>query len=123
VTDRERTGLRWRSDAIDDRTAAVPDRAEEAGVTPVVPADKWRGGTPVLRPHGRPAGEGDPSTLFHKIVMIRNKLQNARTAGQRLDLPDDAKVKPRATSPAATVSLTTFNAVRGGRGSVQRRGE
>ena len=50
---------------------------EETGITPVVPAEKWRGGTLVLRPGT--AGLQEKSwpieTFFHKIVMLRNRLR------------------------------------------------
>jgi hypothetical protein len=56
---------------------------EEAGVTPVTPAAKWRGGTLVLRP-GQPGLQEKSwpiETFFHKIVMLRNRL---RTLEQQL---------------------------------------
>jgi hypothetical protein len=83
----------------------------EGGLTPVVPADKWRGGTLVLRP-GKP-GVQDKSwpieTFFHKIVMIRNRL---RTLGQQvngMDLAEDVKVKLQAYITGCYGSLTSFN--------------
>ena len=50
---------------------------EETGITPVVPAEKWRGGTLVLRP-GTPDLQEKSwpiETFFHKIVMLRNRLR------------------------------------------------
>jgi hypothetical protein len=49
---------------------------EEAGLTPVAPAARWRGGTLVLRP-GTPGLQEKTwpiDTFFHKVVMIRNRL-------------------------------------------------
>src|SRR5512138_1732625 len=50
---------------------------EELGLTPVAPAAKWRGGQLLLRP-GRPGLQEKVlpiDALFHKVVMIRNKLR------------------------------------------------
>src|SRR4029077_2662064 len=64
---------------------------EEAGITPTVPAEKWRGGTLVLRP----AAEGQQTktwpieTFFHKIVMVRNRLRTLEQQVNASDLPDD----------------------------------
>jgi hypothetical protein len=84
---------------------------EEAGVTPAVPAEKWRGGTVILKP-------GNPSlqerswpidTLFHKIVMIRNKLRTLEQQVNASDLPEDAKVKLQSYITGCYGSLTSFN--------------
>jgi len=84
---------------------------EEAGVTPVVPAAKWRGGTMVLRPGT--AGLQDKvipiDALFHKIVMIRNRLRTLEQQVNAADLPDDAKVKLQSYITGCYGSLTTFN--------------
>ena len=84
------------SDATDDLEMLLRRIVrEEAGVTPVVPADKWRGGTLVLRPGT--AGLQDKvipiDALFHKIVMIRNRLRTLEQQVNASDLPDDGKVK------------------------------
>jgi len=84
---------------------------EEAGVTPVVPAEKWRGGMLVLRPGT--AGLQEKAipieALFHKIVMIRNRLRTLEQQVNASDLPDDAKVKLQSYITGCYGSLTTFN--------------
>jgi hypothetical protein len=84
---------------------------EEAGITPVTPADKWRGGTLVLRP-GTP-GLQDKSwpieTFFHKIVMLRNRLRTLEQQVNASDMPDDAKVKLQSYISGCYGSLTSFN--------------
>ena len=68
---------------------------EETGITPVAPAEKWRGGTLVLRP-GTPGLQEKTwpiETFFHKIVMLRNRLRTLEQQVNASDLPDDVKVK------------------------------
>lgn len=84
---------------------------EEAGVTPVVPAERWRGGTMVLRP-GNPALQEKTipiDALFHKIVMIRNRIRTLEQQVNASDLPDDVKVKLQSYITGCYGSLTTFN--------------
>ena len=84
---------------------------EEAGVTPVVPAAKWRGGTLVLRP-GTPGLQDKEipiETFFHKIVMLRNRLRTLEQQVNASDLPEDAKVKLQTYVTGCYGSLTTFN--------------
>src|SRR5262249_53640524 len=68
---------------------------EEAGIAPVVPAEKWRGGMLVLRPGT--AGLQEKSwpieTFFHKVVMVRNRLRTLEQQVNASDLPDDIKVR------------------------------
>jgi hypothetical protein len=84
---------------------------EEAGLTPAVPAEKWRGGTLVLRP----ADEQQQSkswpieTFFHKIVMVRNRLRTLEQQVNASDLPDDVKVKLQSYVSGCYGSLTSFN--------------
>jgi hypothetical protein len=84
---------------------------EEAGVTPVVPAAKWRGGTLVLRPAqaGLQEKTWPIDTLFHKIVMIRNRLRTLEQQVNASDLPDDVKLKLQAYVSGCYGSLTSFN--------------
>ena len=84
---------------------------EETGITPVVPADKWRGGMLVLRPGT--AGLQEKSwpieTFFHKIVMLRNRLRTLEQQVNASDLPDDVKVKLQSYISGCYGSLTSFN--------------
>ena len=84
---------------------------EETGVTPVVPAEKWRGGSLVLKP-GTP-GLQDKSwpieTFFHKVVMLRNRLRTLEQQVNASDLPDDVKVKLQSYVSGCYGSLTSFN--------------
>jgi hypothetical protein len=84
---------------------------EEAGVTPVTPAAKWRGGTLVLRP-GTPGLQEKSwpiETFFHKVVMLRNRLRTLEQQVNASDLPDDVKVKLQAYVSGCYGSLTSFN--------------
>jgi hypothetical protein len=84
---------------------------EEAGVTPVAPAAKWRGGTLVLRP-GTPGLQEKTwpiETFFNKIVMIRNRLRTLEQQVNASELPDDVKVKLQAYVTGCYGSLTSFN--------------
>ena len=68
---------------------------EETGITPAVPAEKWRGGTLALRP-GTPGLQEKSwpiETFFHKIVMLRNRLRTLEQQVNAADLPDDVKVR------------------------------
>ena len=84
---------------------------EEAGISTVVPADKWRGGTIVLRP-GTPGMQEKSwpiETFFHKIVMLRNRLRTLEQQVNASDLPDDVKVKLQGYVSGCYGSLTSFN--------------
>ncbi len=84
---------------------------EEAGVTPVTPAEKWRGGSLVLKP-GSPGLQEKSipiETFFHKVVMLRNRLRTLEQQVNASDLPDDAKVKLQSYISGCYGSLTTFN--------------
>ena len=84
---------------------------EEAGITPAVPAAKWRGGTLVLRP-GTPGLQEKSwpiETFFHKIVMLRNRLRTLEQQVNAASLPDDVKVKLQSYVSGCYGSLTSFN--------------
>ena len=84
---------------------------EETGLTAIVPAEKWRGGTLVLRPGT--AGLQDKSwpieTFFHKIVMLRNRLRTLEQQVNAAEMPDDAKVRLQSYITGCYGSLTSFN--------------
>lgn len=84
---------------------------EEAGLTPAIPAEKWRNGDLVLRP-GR-AGVQEKSwpieTFFHKIVMLRNRLRVLEQHINSADLPPELKLKLQGYITACYGSLTSFN--------------
>ena len=84
---------------------------EEAGITPAVPAEKWRGGTFVLRP-GTPGLQEKSwpiETFFHKIVMLRNRLRTLEQQVNASELPDEVKVKLQTYVSGCYGSLTSFN--------------
>jgi len=84
---------------------------EEAGITPVAPAEKWRGGTLALRP-GNPELQEKTwpiETFFHKIVMLRNRLRTMEQQVNATDLPEDVKVKLQGYISGCYGSLTSFN--------------
>ena len=84
---------------------------EETGITPVTPAEKWRGGTLVLKPGT--AGLQDKSwpieTFFHKVVMLRNRLRTLEQQVNAADLPDDVKVRLQGYISGCYGTLTSFN--------------
>ena len=84
---------------------------EELGLTPVVPADKWRGGELVLRPGkaGLQEKKWPIDAFFHKVVMIRNRLRSLEQQVNAAELPEDAKLKLQAYVTACYGSLTSFN--------------
>jgi hypothetical protein len=84
---------------------------QELGLTPVVPAEKWRGGELVLRP-GKPGLQEKKwpiDSFFHKVVMVRNRLRTLEQQVNASDLPDDAKVRLQAYVSGCYGSLTSFN--------------
>ena len=84
---------------------------EETGITPVVPADKWRGGSLVLRPGT--AGLQEKSwpieTFFHKVVMLRNRLRTLEQQVNASNLSEAEKVKVQSYISGCYGSLTSFN--------------
>jgi hypothetical protein len=84
---------------------------EETGLTPVAPAEKWRGGQLVLRP-GKPGvlEKAMPiDAFFNKIVMLRNRLRTLEQQVNASDLPDDQKLKLQGYVTGCYGSLTSFN--------------
>ncbi len=84
---------------------------EETGLTPVAPAEKWRGGQLVLKA-GR-AGVQDKSwpidTFFHKVVMLRNRLRVLEQQINSAEMPDDVKLKLQGYVTGCYGTLTSFN--------------
>jgi hypothetical protein len=112
VSDRERTGPSMPLDPDTDLELLLRRVIrEETGITPVTPADKWRGGTLVLRPGT--AGLQEKSwpieTFFHKVVMLRNRLRTLEQQVNSADLPDDVKVKLQGYISGCYGTLTSFN--------------
>jgi len=84
---------------------------EEAGVSAVTPAEKWRGGTLVLKP-GTPGLQEKSwpiETFFHKIVMLRNRLRTLEQQVNAAELPEGAKIKLQSYISGCYGSLTSFN--------------
>jgi hypothetical protein len=95
----------------------VPERLlrrilrEELGLTPVVPAEKWRDGELVLRP-GKPGLQEKKwpiETFFHKIVMVRNRLRSLEQQVNAAELPEDVKLRLQTYVSGCYGSLTSFN--------------
>jgi hypothetical protein len=84
---------------------------EETGISPVVPAEKWRGGTLALRPGNPDLQERSwpIETFFHKVVMLRNRLRTLEQQVNATDLPEDVKVKLQGYISGCYGSLTSFN--------------
>ena len=82
-------------------------------VSEIVPiADKWRGGTLILRPKDRGLSDKEIpiNTFFHKIVMLRDRL---RVMEQKINssktLEDQDKIDLQQYITRCYGSLTTFN--------------
>jgi hypothetical protein len=113
VSERERTAPRMSTSEHGDDLEMLLRRVlrEEMGLTGVAPAEKWRGGEMVLRP-GKPGLQEKSwpiESLFHKIVMIRNRLRTLEQQVNASDLPDDAKLKLQSYVTGCYGSLTSFN--------------
>jgi hypothetical protein len=112
VSERERTAPPMADqDSVDLEMLLRRIIREEAGISAVAPADKWRDGHLVLRP-GNPALQEKTwpiETFFHKIVMLRNRLRTLEQQVNASDLPDDAKVKLQGYISGCYGSLTSFN--------------
>ena len=112
VSDRERVTSAMSIDSTQDLELLLRRIIrEEAGVTAVTPADKWRGGTFVLRP-GKPGVQEKSwpiETFFHKVVMLRNRLRTLEQQLNGSELPEDTKIKLQAYITGCYGSLTSFN--------------
>ena len=114
VSDRERSNV-----AVSDEDARGTDLEllfrrivrEELGATPVVPADKWRGGDLVLRPGAEDAQEKSwpIETFFSKVVMVRNRLRVLEQQINSADVPTELKIKLQSYITGCYGSLTSFN--------------
>ena len=84
---------------------------EEAGITAVAPAEKWRGGNLVLRPGNTSLQEKSwpIETFFHKVVMVRNRLRSLEQQVNAAEMPEDVKVKLQGYISGCYGSLTSFN--------------
>jgi hypothetical protein len=112
VSDRERTGPPMPLDGTEDLELLLRRVIrEETGITPVPPAEKWRGGTFVLRP-GTPGLQEKSwpiETFFHKVVMLRNRLRTLEQQVNAADIPDEAKVRLQGYISGCYGTLTSFN--------------
>ena len=114
VSDRERRGpaVMLPEDSTNDLELLLRRVIrEETGLTAAVPAEKWRGGTLVLRP-GTPGLQEKSwpiETFFHKIVMLRNRLRTLEQHVNASDLPADVKLKLQSYVSGCYGSLTSFN--------------
>jgi hypothetical protein len=112
VSDRERTSTMPGSETPADLEVLLRRIIrEETGITPVVPADKWRDGTLVLRPGtaGLQEKTWPIETFFHKVVMLRNRLRTLEQHVNASNLPDAEKVKLQSYVSGCYGSLTSFN--------------
>ena len=84
---------------------------EETGLTPVAPAEKWRGGELVLRPRSADLQEKSwpIDAFFHKVVMLRNRLRVLEQNVNALEIPEDVKIKLQSYITGCYGSLTSFN--------------
>ena len=112
VSERERTGPSMTPDREADLELLLRRVIrEEAGITAVAPAEKWRNGTLVLRPGtaGLQEKTWPIETFFHKIVMLRNRLRTLEQQVNGAELPDDVKVKLQGYISGCYGTLTSFN--------------
>jgi hypothetical protein len=112
VSDRERTATMPVSETSADLEGLLRRIIrEETGITPVVPADKWRGGSLVLRPGttGMQEKSWPIETFFHKVVMLRNRLRTLEQQVNASNLPETDKVKLQSYISGCYGTLTSFN--------------
>jgi hypothetical protein len=113
VSERERTAPRMSTSDQGDDLELLLRRVlrEEMGMTPVAPAEKWRGGELVLRP-GKPGLQEKKwpiESFFSKVVMVRNRLRTLEQQVNASELPEDAKLKLQSYITGCYGSLTSFN--------------
>ncbi len=84
---------------------------EEAGLTPVAPAQKWSGGELVLRPgrEGLQEKVWPIDKFFQKVVMLRNRLRTLEQQLNAADLPEPLKLKLQSYVTSCYGTLTSFN--------------
>src|SRR5262249_19461512 len=113
VSDRERTVPQMGAERLGDDVELLLRRIirEETGLSPVVPAEKWRNGQLVLRPgtSGLQEKAWPIETFFHKIVMVRNRLRPLEQQVNALEIPEDVKVRLQGYITGCYGSLTSFN--------------
>jgi hypothetical protein len=111
VSERERVAPPMSAEDTDIEMLLRRIIREESGISPVAPADKWRGGTLVLRPGNTALQERSwpIESFFHKVVMVRNRLRTLEQQINAADLPEDVKVKLQSYISGCYGSLTSFN--------------
>ena len=112
VSDRERIApaMNMSTDQTDIELLLRRILREEAGVSLVAPADRWRGGTLILKPGNATQEKSWPiETFFHKVVMIRNRLRTLEQQINAMEIPADVKVKLQSYISGCYGSLTSFN--------------
>jgi hypothetical protein len=110
VSERERIAPPVNADSPDLELLLRRILREESGITPVAPAEKWRGGTLVLKPGNGSQDKSWPiETFFHKVVMIRNRLRTLEQQVNGMELPADVKIKLQGYISGCYGSLTSFN--------------
>ncbi len=84
---------------------------EETGLTPVAPAEKWRGGELVLRPgrEGLQEKVWPIDKFFQKVVMLRNRLRTLEQQLNSADLPEPLKLKLQGYVTGCYGTLSSFN--------------
>jgi hypothetical protein len=115
VSERERSGpamsLRSPEGEVDLEMLLRRIIREEGGVSAVAPAEKWRGGTLVLKPGNAQLQEKSwpIETFFHKVVMLRNRLRTLEQQVNATDMAEDVKIKLQSYISGCYGSLTSFN--------------
>jgi hypothetical protein len=111
VSERERVAAPMSAEHTDIEMLLRRIIREETGISAVTPAEKWRGGTIVLRPGNTALQERSwpVETFFHKVVMLRNRLRTLEQQINAADLPEDVKVKLQSYISGCYGSLTSFN--------------